>query len=443
MNLLQRRKAEIFNRLGYEPTQTQAVVHLDEHRLRLVAGGERGGKSLLAAMELAGRFYEDNLYWLVGADYERTKPEFDYLADAFEKLGLLVSATKQVNPGLIILVGGIEIETKSAQDPRKLGMRAPRGILACEAAQLDVDTYQRLVARLAEKRGWMLMIGTFEGSLGWYPELYNRWRVENPEGGRSFSLPTWSNLKVFPGGRTDIAIAQAEAAMSKERFQERFAGVPCPPSGRVFTEFQVTLHVKPQTFDTSTDVILWVDPGYAGAYAVEAVQIRADTVHIIDEIYERGLVTEQIIQIAQMRPWWNRVTSGVVDIAGTQHQAMPAVSEIWLKQARLSLKVNKVGINEGIERLKTFLVPHPITGQPHIFIDPKAKGLISELGGGPNPFTGQTAVFSWKMDRSGVIVGTTPEDKNDHAIKAVIYGLVDRFGYATAKGKQVARVKVF
>jgi len=67
--------------------------------------------------------------------------------------------------------------------------------------------------------------------------------------------------------------------------------------------------------------------------------------------------------------------------------------------------------------------------------------LISELGGCPNPKDGQTRVYKWKMDREGNVVGDVPEDKNCDATKAIIYGLIDLFGYSTAQRK--ARIKFF
>lgn len=459
LTALQKRKLEVFERLGYTPSPEQMAVHMDEHRIRLAAGGEQGGKSLCGDKETSGRFWEDGeggLFWLVGEEYADTEPEFGFLVDDFANLGILVHASKNINPGEIIVTGNIRIETKSAKDERKLGKVAPKGIILCEAAQASVTTYHRLRGRIAPKRGWLLMTGTFEGSLGWYPELWNKWQVENPEGGKSFSIPSWSNKVLYPGGRDDPEILLLEASTPPDIFQERYGAVPCPPSGRVFNEFQMSLHVKDMrdaeypwptdvvwcesahksiTYDPRAPVYLWTDPGYAGACSVLAAHILGDTVYVFDEIYERSLVTEQIIQIAQSRPWWSRVEKGVADIAAKQHQAMPAVAETWQKKVGLRLSMNRVGINEGNERLKTFLIPHPITGRPKIYIDPACQGLISEFGGAPNPFSGQTEVYRWKVDRNGTIVGKTPEDTNNHSIKALIYGLVDKFGYATRSNR--------
>ena len=167
-------KKLIFDKLGYYPSVEQEALHQDESRIRLVAGGERAGKSLLSANEYLSRFWETPLLWLVAADYGRTKAEFDYICDGFDKLGINYSATKQVDPGEINAQGGLRIVTKSASDSRKLAMEAPDGIIGCEASQLDYESFLRIRGRIAEKRGWLLLSGTFESSLGYYPELFTR-----------------------------------------------------------------------------------------------------------------------------------------------------------------------------------------------------------------------------------------------------------------------------
>ena len=298
-----------------------------------------------------------------------------------------------------------------------------------EAGLLDYETYLRCLGRASEKRAWILMTGTFESSLGWYAEKFNQWQGKNDEDARSFSLASWMNTVIFPGGRADAEILRLENQFSRERFLERFGGVPCPPFGLVFKEFRSLVHTKEIGFDADHPVYLWIDPGYAGAYAVEVAQIIQDRVFIVDEIYEQGFITEEIIQICRMRPWWAKVQGGAVDIAARQHQAMPAVAEVWQKEAGLRLSSQKVDIKEGIERLKTFLKPHPITGEANIVFNIRCKGIIGEFGGCPPAFDGD-GVYRYKTDRQGTIIGDTPEDKNNHGIKAIIYGLVNRFGYA-------------
>ena len=434
----------LFSKLDFNPTEKQIPILESRKRFILVAGGEQAGKSMVASKYLVSRFLETDepgLYWLVAADYERTKAEFEYLIQDFATLGILAEASKRVDPGRIVLADGTRIETKSAKDPRTLAMRAPNGIIGCEASQLDLDSFHRMRGRCAPKRGWLFLAGTFEGSLGWYPQLFQTWQHPT-EDEQSFSLPSYSNNHLYPGGKSDPEILRLKSMASDDFFMERIEGIPSPPQGLVFGEFRADLHITPDAeWSVGDPVQLWIDPGYAGAYAVEVVQEINGQVNVIDEIYEQGLITSEIIQIAQSRPWWKDVVGGVIDIAGYQHQAMSAPAEIWLQETGVYLAAQKIRINEGSERLKSFLKPDPISNAPKIVFNPTCKGILSEFGAIPSPMDGQTHAYRWRMDRDGNIVGDTPEDKNNHGVKAVVYGLVDKFGYGHIGNKGFIKVK--
>ena len=324
------------------------------------------------------------------------------------------------------------VKTWSLKDWLKVGSEAPDGIVICEVAQITLQEYRRLCDRTAEKRGWVVGTGTFESSLGWYPETWKLYQLPGQQG-QSFSLPSWSNKVVYPGGIDDPEIQRLKENNSNDYFNERFGGVPSPPHGLVFPEFRYLTHVCDMAI-VDSPVYLWIDPGYAGAYAVEVVQMQGDTVCVVDEVYEHGLVTEQIIDICKVKPWWRKVVGGVVDIAARQHQAMPAVAEVWESKAGLHLMSNVVSEDAGRERLHSFLTVHPIEHVPHLLVDPKCEGILSEFGVVPNPFSNEAEPYKWKEDRIGKVVGTAPEDKNNHGIKAVIYGLVNKFGYVTRAG---------
>ena len=433
----------LYDKVGFTPTDEQVAILESPYRFNLVAGGEQAGKSMVASKYLLGRFMETEepgLYWLVAADYERTRAEFEYLVQDFATLGILKQASKRVDPGYIVLADGTRIETKSAKDPRTLAMRAPHGILGCEASQLDMETFFRLRGRCAPKRGWMFLAGTFEGSLGWYPQMYTAWAAGADPEAKAYSLPSWTNKYLYPGGREDPEIQRLKEVASDDFYMERIEGKPSPPKGLVFSEFRPDAHVVDVEYVPDVPVHLWMDPGYAGGYAVEVIQVQGEQIQVIDEIYEVGLVTDEIIDIAKSRPWWPDVKFGVIDIAGNQHQAMAAPAEVWLEQAGLYLSSQKVKINEGTERLKGWLKIDPRTHAPRIVFSPKCIGIMSEFGTAPNPFDGQTRAYRWKTDREGNIVGDTPEDKYNHGVKAIIYGLIDRFGYSYVQGHD--RIKV-
>ena len=136
----------LFDKVGFKPTPEQEVILRSQFRFNLVAGGEQAGKSLIASKYLLSRFAETEergLYWLVAADYERTRAEFEYLLHDFSALGILKEASKRVDPGHLTLADGTRIETKSAKDPRTLAMRAPDGILRSEERRVGKECRSR------------------------------------------------------------------------------------------------------------------------------------------------------------------------------------------------------------------------------------------------------------------------------------------------------------
>ena len=423
----------LYEKIRLSPTKLQKDILSSRKRFVLVAGGEQAGKSMVASKYLVARLFENDepgLFWLVAADYERTRAEFEYLVEDFGSMGLLKEASKRVDPGRIILADGTRIETKSAKDPRTLAMRAPNGIIGCEASQLDLETFHRLRGRCAPKRGWLFLSGTFEGSLGWYPQMFQSWQSSSSSDEVSFSLPSYSNEHLYPGGREDPEILALEKVSSDDFFLERIEGIPSPPQGMVFTEIRPDIHIQNVEYEPDIPVHIWIDPGYAEAYACEIVQVVNDHIRVIDEIYERDLITDEIIEIAQSKIWWKDARFGVIDVAGYQHQAMAAPAEVWMEKTGIYFDSQKIRINDGTERLKAFLKTDPVEQrEPRIVFNPKCEGILSEFGIKPNPFDGQTRAYRWKMDRDGTIVGETPEDRYNHGVKAVIYGLINRYGY--------------
>lgn len=369
-----------------------------------------------------------------------TSSEFDALSEDAIKMSILKKdPSKRVDPGEIELQDGTIIETLTGKDPAKIAMWAYNGIIICEAGQCDLETYQRARERVAETRGWIVQSGTLESSLGWYSKLHQSW-LYGTEEHKSFSLPSWSNLAKFPGGRQDPEILRLERELSERAFLERIAGVPCPPKGLVYPEFGVD-HIRDEVewAGPETQVYIWEDPGYASssAHAIEVAQIIEGQVQIFNEIYEQGIITQDMIGICKKRPWWKSPKQLVSDPHyKDQHHAMPSVAEVWLKETGLVAGGERVHILPGIERVKSFLKADPVTGRPGLVVSPKCKGLLSEAGMMPYPFAGprhgEVCAYRWKMDRDGNVVGEVPEDMFNHAWKALSYGLVHKYGYAGA-----------
>ena len=436
------RKA-LFEPLGYTPTPEQLVVHEDGHRIKQVSGGERAGKSRVGAREALLSIPRSKLIWVVAQEYNTARTEFEYLMEDCLKLGLVktgdISFPKE-GACQFTTINGCKVETKSADDFRKLGMVAPDFVLGCEAAQMSYDAYIRLRGRIAEKRGKMVLTGTMEGSVGWWPEYIKRGQSPDPEF-RSFILPSWSNHIIYPPGEYEITLMNGEKISNVNKeiydlwvetpldlFMERYGAVPQPVAGLIMKEFSNSIHVGNYEYDRDIPVEIAVDPGYGGAYSVLAIQIKESIPYIVDEIYMQGYTTEDIITIMQQRPWGHSVTNGAIDIAGKQHQAMEAPIEVWQNRTGINLQCRYVEVEGGIELMRSLLKVNPITNKPGLYINHSCKGLIAECGGGKSPIHGGGA---WTRDlNTGKII-----DRNNHSCKAFTYWAVNRYGYTVKERK--------
>jgi hypothetical protein len=422
-------------------TSPQEQLFWSPARLKIGMGGERGGKSYVGATYLTSRHLMGSLYWIVSWDYQLARVEFDYIADQLTKLGNLdpkkYSRPKE-GPCALETKTGQLIETKSGQDPTRIAGWAPDGILGCEIAHWPLELFRRVYGRLSEKNGWFLGTGSFESSLGWLPEQFIHWQGPNEDGGAAFSLPSHSNQHIYPGGWDDPKIVALRAFYPEARFKERFLGEPCPPAGRVFSEARVELHVSPDSaYVPGRPVYLAIDPGWGSAYAVLALQMNdvsqkwAD-VKAIGEVYAQNRTHSEVIADCQARYWWKDVQYGVMDIAGRQHHADRAATEVWQEEGRINIFDNYVTVQDGIDRVRTFLRVDPSTGRPRLTIGSQCTGLLSEMGLAPSPVEGG-GIYSYKTDAQGVVVSDTPHDRYNHSCKALAYFLTHEFGHVNRR----------
>ena len=87
--LLSQDRDSILESVGLSTWPEQSNILDHPARIKLVAGGERAGKSFLGALSIISRldeFEPDDIVWLVARDYERTRAEWNYLTDILEKM---------------------------------------------------------------------------------------------------------------------------------------------------------------------------------------------------------------------------------------------------------------------------------------------------------------------------------------------------------------------
>lgn len=438
----------------------------------IIGGGERGGKTFHAALkawvwlgelseQYASRLKEKpegefGLIWIGGPDYGKARKCLDYIREMCEAWGMVRNhwgGDNKMLPAGFVTHGGIRVEIKSLKESETLGADAPDYMIVEEMGLLDAEAYRRARGRVAEKRGQVYASGSFEGSFGIFPELWELYQVPNAFGGKSYSLPSSANKYKYPGGEDDPEIQLLKRSMPAARFQERHEGKPCPPSGLVYPEFRPEFHGNERLgLEPGVDVFLAIDPGSGGSavYAAMALQIVSGVVCIFDEIYAQTLVTSQIIRLLQAKPWWQYRKHGFIDIAGAARHYRESVIDEFRRTANceLNLRGQYVRVEDGIERFRSFLLPHAVSSRPQMMINPRTcPGLMMELGYGQGPLNehGKPIIHPYgperyPVDSEGVPTSDKPIDMNNHARKAVSYALVGLYGTLRAQTQKIQKV---
>ena len=436
----------------------QQEVHDCPARLIMVTGGVRAGKSQFLAMELLRHVFVPNgLVWLVGPDYWQARQEFDYMYGPLKAMGLIEKESiPEKGARTFTTLWGCRVETKSAQDLATIASAAPHVLAGVEMGQQPYASYEKLQERALQHRARIFMTGTLEDAQPWYADLWERWQGDNPEGGRSFSLPSWSNSRWFPGGRDDQAIKELEAGISPELFLQRVAAIPYKPSGLVFKLFDAKQHVKPLPYDSKLPIELAIDPAQH-TYAILAIQwqhlsglftknvkghkIPLTEVRVVDEVYEHNATAYDVIPLVQAKPWYKQVKQGVIDIAGSQRHANKSQIQIWREETGIQLHGRKVSIPEGIEVVRFRLRHHPDAKQPLLYFDyrlrrdrdtqGRANGILAEMG-----------LYKWPQWSEGMSQPNRPIDANNDASKALGYWLYDKFGGVLERRKSERKTEI-
>ena len=422
-----------------------------------IAGGIRGSKSFTAKTFLWSRrdWSRPQKFWIGADTYPLTKTMFNYIKDDARALGILdpKGTTERWDPGTIKLVDGTTIETRSGTQPETWASEAVDGIIIDEAAQCSYDLYLRAMERVSETKGWILMVGTLEASRGWYDKIYELWRngITDKSGTlmqKSFSLPTWENRYLFPGGREDPEILRMESEMGPEVFKTRCGGEPVPPVGLVFPEIRPDIHIERTDFDPELPILMGIDPGYTGSCAYEFFQEHQGQLRGFFEVYERGRTVDWVIDYIQSQPFWKYAMAkdgpGIYaagDLYGGQHHHDRTVYEVWEEKTGLTIHSMKImDVNDVDAQIHRYLAFDPLWERPRVVFDPSMKGILSNFGIGPEPHDDVYRSYRWDMSRDGQMIGSKPKNINNDGIKAFGYMLVNKFGFSDVQGRSTVKV---
>jgi len=334
----------------------------------------------------------------------------------------------------------VEIHTFSGNKPESIAGEAPAFIFVCEAARTTPRVLEVVMERTGPNKAIAVFSGTFERDVQtWYHQMY--WELiegGNPEA-IAFSLPSWANRSRYPGGRNDPEILRQERLHNADFFQERFAGVPVKPRGIVIPEFSGRYHVKDAAeFDPELGTTyVFQDPGYGSTHenVHSLLFVQQDPLtlqlRVFDEIYRLERTTEMMIDEMTMRWWWKRAREDWA-LAGdgwyvNNHYSVASVADVWREKTGKRIRATKVKPKEGIDLMRHYFKVDPAL-PARIIINPRCRGLLSELGYCPSPALHRMAAWAYNIGPDGHATSTEPMNHHNHSCTALYTGIKTYFG---------------
>ena len=434
-------KNEYFKKIGYNPHPKQMLYHASRKRFRIPTCGRRFGKSLMAARDLEPELLIPNRrYWIVGPTYDLGEKEFRYIwTDMI--VGLQMGRDKRIKKAYNKRSGEMYIEfpwqtrleVRSATHPETLVGDGLHGAIVSEAAKHKRDTWERFVRpALADYRGWATFPSTPEG-FNWYYDLWLNGISDDPThvDFESWKFPSWVNPAVFPDGREDSEIKLIENTTAIEWFLQEYGAEFGAFVGKIYGEFDPSLHIKKHVFNPAWPNYIAFDWGFTNPLAAIEFQVDPwDRVYVWREHYKSFMQLGEHVHMMKTRPQPEgyHLDLGFGDAAdpaaamdmsahfvGTY--AMPEAKENW---------------REGVDLVKQFLKPRDVYSpagnlivcdeygtpqqDPWLTIDPSCLNLIREFNNYRAPDS-----------KSEVNVREAAKKHDDHALDALRYGLMHIF----------------
>lgn len=444
------RKDKWFEQTGYSPHAGQKIIHYDNTRHRVLCNGRRWGKTMLGGKESEGMAFIRNWRgepmrgWIIGPEYSDCEKEFRIIYDTFKKLGIDTVSTKFLNNVEngnmhIRTRWGFDIECRSARHPESLVGEGLDFVLLVEAGRHRRRMFGDYVRpALSDKRGISLMSGVpedaSENSLLYW--AYNRGQDPTKLQWKSWRMPSWTNTIVFPGGRNDPEIIEAEDDLTEDEFRRQYGGEFIQRQGRVMKEWDDDDHVQDLEYNPDWPLFAAVDFGYTNDWVWLWIQLDPmdhQFVHVIGEHRFKLRDTEDIARTEfKDHPLTQKLVAIYVD------PAAPDDASILRRHLGVPTRANTGGelklrlrlIRSALKLRPEYLPEDHPDRKPGLVVDRKCHALIWEMREG----------YRWPESHSDLRnASELPLDNDNHGPEALgrfFKGHMEQYSTARRQSRQ-------
>jgi phage terminase large subunit len=299
-----------------------------------------------------------------------------------------------------------------------------------EASQVSEEAFSLLQSRLRGAHVRKIYATTNPNGHSWLYRYWIKrdWPTEKAK--KNFlhvSAPSTENVHL-PADYVDNMLS----SWTKERIDREVMGSWDAFAGQIYSEFSRNVHVvKPFKIPDDWTRFAGLDHGFTNPACVLWCAMDYDSnVYVYREFYHSEWIIEEICRgnkktsepgIVDMNGkdklegiWIDPSTKAKRDANGSHYDTyLEFVPKSW------SLIPANNAVSAGIDRVKELMKPHPVTGQPRLFIFETCSNLIEEI-----------TQYKWKeKPPTAASSQNEPEEpvkKDDHSCDALRYAIMSR-----------------
>ena len=273
------------------------------------------------------------------------------------------------------------LEVKSAEKPDTLVGEGLDGVVMSEAAISLANGriwQQYIQPSIMDRRGWAIFPSTPRGYNA-YEQLWKLGQDSNYPDYQSWRFPSWLNNRVFPGGRNDSEIKTVEANSSPQFFAQEIAAEFTTFVGRIYDEWDETLHVDDIVYNPAWQNYWAIDFGFSSPTVCLDIMVDpSNNVYVWREYAERYRSSYDNARALKERdnPADFHVDAIFPDPRGADEIAVmtPILGRMGTGDEREMV----VPWKQGVEAVKRYLKPQE-DGIPKLKVDRSCTELIRQM----------------------------------------------------------------
>jgi phage terminase large subunit len=360
--------------LDYSPHPYQRLFHQDPSRFKIIVGGRRVGKTVMAIQEIIKHCLEGRnrlAFWIAPTFRDAREIGFEEFLNHFETLEPVIHQVHSTQLK-VTFNNGSSIYFKGSDNPDSLRGRGLTLAIFDEAAFCKDSIWPQIVRpALSDKKGKGILISTPNG-FNWFKDIYDK-----GEQWSKFYWPTSMNPLITPEELDSV-----KAEISEIDFRQEYLAEFITRAGRVYPDFDENNVISNYNLQ-DYDIYLGMDFGYAGFTAIAFLAVDRATQEKIIQFDELVLTRTQMddvidrifIKLGEHKLSQGDVRATYTDPAGNADELSSGLSPVDMLRNKGFNVINKGStIPAGLAMVRSFI--KNTLGQRKFFVTPNCSHTI-------------------------------------------------------------------